>query len=41
MTDGAALDEYPDCQECETDLFVTRAKSNDSDWRCHNCGRRW
>ena len=29
--------DYPDCPECETDVFVGR-DSGTSDYRCHSCG---
>jgi len=30
--------DYPDCPECETDVFVDGC-SNLHDYRCHSCGR--
>jgi len=34
-------DEYPDCPNCETDVFVEGANSDIEDWQCHFCGAVW
>lgn len=34
-------DEYPDCPECETDVFVDRLNGkSDGAYHCHFCGWR-
>jgi len=31
---------YPDCPECETDVFVDR-QANGGGWVCQSCRTRW
>lgn len=33
------MTDYPDCSDCETDLFVAGCRGRSVDWRCHRCGR--
>lgn len=30
---------YPDCEDCQTNVYVERAGNRDGDWVCRNCGR--
>ena len=32
--------EYPDCPECETDVFVDQSKGNET-YVCQSCRTRW
>jgi len=33
-------DRCPPCPDCETDVFVDRAKTAHT-YKCHYCGTRW
>lgn len=30
--------EYPDCPNCEIEIYVGHARSNDHTYECHKCG---
>ena len=34
-------DEYPDCPECETDVYVDTLNSGSRDYRCWFCNVYW
>lgn len=33
------MTDWPDCPECETDVFVSGCRGRSVDWRCHLCGQ--